>query len=124
MRKAILTGLDRRGRGDGGERSARARRRCVRRPRQAKANLVAYTAKPVFTAPGPAFDAKKCAAGKKMLSIPNSSGNPFLKGIIDREKAAGSLLGWRSRNGKTRASRANGCRAWNSRSATNTKSSI
>jgi ribose transport system substrate-binding protein len=60
---------------------------------KAKANLVAYTAKPVFTAPGPAFDAKKCAAGKKMLSIPNNSGNPFLKGIIDREKAAGKLVG-------------------------------
>ena len=28
-----------------------------------------------------------------MLSIPNSSGNPFLKGIIDREKAAGKLVG-------------------------------
>jgi ribose transport system substrate-binding protein len=60
---------------------------------KAKANLVAYTAKPVFTAPGPAFDAKKCAAGQKMLSIPNNSGNPFLKGIIDREKAAGKLVG-------------------------------
>ena len=60
---------------------------------KAKANLVAYTAKPVFTAPGPDFDAKKCAAGKKMLSIPNNSGNPFLKGIIDREKSAGKLVG-------------------------------
>ena len=62
---------------------------------KAKANLVAYTAKPVFKAPGPAFDARKCAAGKKMLSIPNNSGNPFLKGIIDREKAAGKLVGLR-----------------------------
>src|SRR5580692_11095353 len=60
---------------------------------KAKANLVAYTAKPVFTAPGPSFDAKKCAAGKKMLSIPNNSGNPFLKSIIDREKTAGKLVG-------------------------------
>ena len=60
---------------------------------KAKANLAAYTATPVFKAPGDPFDAKKCAAGKKQLSIPNSSANPFLKGIIDREKAAGALVG-------------------------------
>jgi len=60
---------------------------------KAKENLAAYTAKPVFKAPGEPFDAKACAAGKKMLSIPNNSGNPFLKGIIDREKAAGALVG-------------------------------
>jgi len=59
----------------------------------AKANLAPFTAKPVFAAPGEDFDAKKCAAGKKMLSIPNNSGNPFLKGIIDREKTAGALVG-------------------------------
>lgn len=60
---------------------------------RAKENIAKYTAKPEFVAPGEPFDAKTCAAGKKMLSIPNNSGNPFLKGIIDRMKAAGSELG-------------------------------
>lgn len=50
----------------------------------AKQALQKYTEKPVFVAPGEPFDAKACAAGKKQLSIPNSSANPFLKGIIDR----------------------------------------
>lgn len=60
---------------------------------RAKTNLEKYQAKPVFVAPGDAFDAKACAAGKKMLSIPNNSGNPFLKGIIDRMKTAGAEVG-------------------------------
>jgi len=60
---------------------------------RAAANLEKYTSAPVFVAPGDPFDAKACAAGKKMLSIPNSSGNPFLKGIIDRMKTAGALVG-------------------------------
>ena len=29
-----------------------------------------HRAKPVFSAPGPAFDAKSCAAGKRVLTIP------------------------------------------------------
>ena len=60
---------------------------------KAKASLAVYAAKPVFVAPGEPFDAKACAEGKKMLSIPNNSANPFLKGIIDREKAAGAEVG-------------------------------
>ena len=60
---------------------------------KAKEKLAVYTAKPVFKAPGEAFDAKACANGKKQLSIPNSSANPFLKGIIDREKKAGAEVG-------------------------------
>lgn len=60
---------------------------------KAKENLVKYTSKPEFVAPGEPFDAKACAAGKKMMSIPNNSANPFLKGIIDRMKAAGADLG-------------------------------
>ncbi len=52
-----------------------------------------YRARPVFTAPGAAFDARRCAAGRKMLSIPNSSANPFLKGIIKREVIVGQELG-------------------------------
>ena len=60
---------------------------------KAKQKLAVYTQKPVFKAPGEAFDAKACANGKKQLSIPNSSTNPFLKGIIDREKKAGAEIG-------------------------------
>jgi ribose transport system substrate-binding protein len=60
---------------------------------KAKQELAVYTQKPVFKAPGEAFDAKACANGKKQLSIPNSSTNPFLKGIIDREKKAGAEIG-------------------------------
>jgi ribose transport system substrate-binding protein len=60
---------------------------------QAKANLVKYTSTPEFVAPGEPFDAKACAAGKKQMSIPNNSANPFLKGIIDRMKAAGAEVG-------------------------------
>lgn len=60
---------------------------------QAKANLEKYTALPVFVAPGEPFDAKACAAGKRQMSIPNNSSNPFLKGIIDRMKAAGAEVG-------------------------------
>ena len=60
---------------------------------KAKQKLAVYTQKPVFKAPGEAFDAKACANGKKQLSIPNSSTNPFLKGIIDREKKAGAEVG-------------------------------
>lgn len=60
---------------------------------KAKKELEPYTQKPKFVAPGEPFDAKKCAMGKKQLSIPNSSANPFLKGIIDREKKAGALVG-------------------------------
>ena len=59
----------------------------------AKKFLEPYLAKPVFTPPGEPFDARACAAGKKMLSIPNNSSNPFLKGIIDRMKKVGDELG-------------------------------
>ncbi|MCP5471597.1 MAG: sugar ABC transporter substrate-binding protein [Sinobacteraceae bacterium] len=59
----------------------------------AKRQIDKHRAKPVFVAPGAAFDARQCAAGKKMLSIPNSSANPFLKGIIKREIEVGKQLG-------------------------------
>ena len=60
---------------------------------RATENIAKYSSTPKFVAPGEPFDAKACAAGKKMLSIPNNSGNPFLKGIIDRMKAAGAEVG-------------------------------
>ncbi len=59
----------------------------------AERQLKPYSAKPVFVAPGPPFDAKACASGKTMLSMPNSSANPFLKGIIDRMKRVGAEIG-------------------------------
>jgi ribose transport system substrate-binding protein len=59
----------------------------------ARRQIEARRAKPVFVAPGAPFDARQCAAGKKMLSIPNSSANPFLKGIIKREIEVGKQLG-------------------------------
>lgn len=61
---------------------------------RAKERLATYSQKPVFEAPGEPFDIKSCVAGKKMLAIPNSSANPFLKGIIDRMKAVGSDIGF------------------------------
>lgn len=60
---------------------------------RAKDRLAAYTSQPEFVAPGEPFDIKQCAAGKKMLSIPNNSANPFLKGIIDRMKTVGDKIG-------------------------------
>ena len=59
----------------------------------AKKAIDVHRAKPLFVAPGAPFDARKCAAGKKFLSMPNSSANPFLKGIIKREIAVGAELG-------------------------------
>lgn len=60
---------------------------------RARASLEPYRSPPKFVAPGERFDAKTCAAGKKQLSIPNSSANPFLKGIIERERRVGAQLG-------------------------------
>lgn len=64
---------------------------------KAKESLAVFQAKPAFIAPAPPFDARGCAGGKKMLAIPNTSANPFLKGIIDREIAAGAELGLKVR---------------------------
>lgn len=60
---------------------------------RAQERLAVYANKPVFTAPGEPFDIQSCAADRKMLAIPNSSANPFLKGIIDRMKAVGEDIG-------------------------------
>ncbi len=59
----------------------------------ARAVIAQHRALPVFTPPGPAFDARRCAAGKKQLSIPNISSNPFLKGIVEHEISAGKEVG-------------------------------
>ena len=48
---------------------------------------------PAFAPQGEAFDIRAVAAGKKMLSIPNTSSNQFLKGIIRREIEVGKEIG-------------------------------
>jgi len=60
---------------------------------RAQAVLDQYKAKPAFVAPGEPFDAT-CAKGKTMVSIPNTSANPFVKGIIDRMTIAGKEVGF------------------------------
>jgi len=46
-----------------------------------KAQLEPFREKPQFEAAGEPFDARQCMAGKKILSIPVSSANPFTKNI-------------------------------------------
>jgi ribose transport system substrate-binding protein len=47
----------------------------------AKTVVEAHSALPTFVPPGEPFDAKKVMAGKKILTIPVSSANPFTKNI-------------------------------------------
>ncbi|WP_128179048.1 sugar ABC transporter substrate-binding protein [[Pantoea] beijingensis] len=56
-----------------------------------EAQLKPYQEKPAFVAPGPAFDAKSCMRGKSIMSIPQSSANPFtatiekaMQGVADK----------------------------------------
>lgn len=60
---------------------------------RATAVIDSHRSVPDFIAPGESFDIRAVAAGKKMLSIPNTSSNQFLKGIIQREIAVGKELG-------------------------------
>ncbi len=55
--------------------------------------IEAHRKAPVYTSAGEAFDIKAIAKGKSMLSIPNTSSNQFLKGIITREIAVGKEIG-------------------------------
>jgi ribose transport system substrate-binding protein len=52
-----------------------------------------YRKLPVFVPPGAPFDIEATAHGKTMLSIPNTSANQFLRGIITREIAVGKEIG-------------------------------
>ncbi len=56
--------------------------------------LAAFRDKPEFTAPGPAFDAAGCMKGKKILSIPVSSANPFTANIEKAMAAAAKKVGF------------------------------
>ena len=48
---------------------------------------------PAFEAPGPAFNIQDCAKGLRMLSIPNTSANPFVSGLIAGEVSVGKEIG-------------------------------
>ncbi len=61
---------------------------------EAEAVIKKHQQLPVFEAQGPAFDAKTCMAGKRILSIPVSSANPFNKAIIQAEIAAAKEVGF------------------------------
>jgi ribose transport system substrate-binding protein len=54
-----------------------------------------FTKKPVFVAPGPAFDARACMKGKTILSIPVSSANPFTANIEKAMAAAAKEVGFK-----------------------------
>jgi ribose transport system substrate-binding protein len=60
---------------------------------RARAMIKLHSALPVFSAPGPAFDARACAGGKRILTLPVSSANPFTKNIALAIIAAGKEVG-------------------------------
>ena len=60
----------------------------------ASAAIASYTGLPTFTAPGPAFDAKACMAGKKIFTIPASSAIPFIKTISDHKSEIAAKIGF------------------------------
>ena len=62
-------------------------------PEGAKANLDKYKKVPTFVAPGPAFDAKDLAGGKKIFIIPASSQIPFVSTISNHMKRIAALAG-------------------------------
>lgn len=60
----------------------------------AKAVVDAHSSLPTFVPPGEPFDAKKVMAGKKLLTIPVSSANPFTKNITLAMIAEAKNLGF------------------------------
>lgn len=61
---------------------------------RAEKELSAYRDIPEFVAPGPAFDARSCMAGKKIMSIPASSAIPFLSTINASTAALAEEIGF------------------------------
>jgi ribose transport system substrate-binding protein len=59
-----------------------------------KAQLEPFREKPDFVPPGPAFDAKSCMVGKKILTIPVTSANPFNLNIHKGMKKAAAAVGF------------------------------
>jgi len=63
---------------------------------KAKETIAKYSMPPTFVAPGPAFDAKACMAGKTLSVVPLHSAVPFIQdilgGIRDAQKKVGFTL--------------------------------
>jgi ribose transport system substrate-binding protein len=62
--------------------------------KRAEQMLKPYLTLPKFEAAGPAFDAQKCMAGKKILGLPVSSANPFTKNINMAMGGVGKKVGF------------------------------
>jgi ribose transport system substrate-binding protein len=60
-----------------------------------QAQLKRFSDKPGFIAPGAAFDARACMAGKSIFSIPVSSANPFTANIEKAMSAAAARVGFK-----------------------------
>ena len=58
-----------------------------------RAQIDKYRAVPKFVPPGPAFNAKSAASGKKLFLIPASSQVPFVKTIADGVRAQAKRVG-------------------------------
>ena len=61
----------------------------------AQAVVTAHSQIPDFVPPGPPFDAKKCMAGKSLLSIPTSSSIPFVDGIENSMGTVAKQVGFK-----------------------------
>ena len=70
----------------------------------AKALIEKYSKLPTFEAPGPAFDAKACMAGKKIFSIPLTNANPFNVAISKGMEQAASMVGFPFKSWETQLS--------------------
>jgi ribose transport system substrate-binding protein len=77
----------------GGETAAPASGAVKAGVEHAKTQIEKYRAVPAFEPPGPAFDARKAAAGKTLLSIPASSSIPFVQTIQNGMKDISGQFG-------------------------------
>jgi ribose transport system substrate-binding protein len=68
---------------------------------EAKALIEKHSKLPTFEAPGPAFDAKACMAGKKMFVIPLTNANPFNVAISQGFVEAAKMVGFELRDWET-----------------------
>lgn len=60
----------------------------------AKALVKKHQSPGEFVAPGPAFDAKACMAGKKIMVIPMTQANPFSANVANAMKSAAGEVGF------------------------------
>jgi len=67
----------------------------------AKALIEKYSATPVFTPPGDAFDAKACMADKSVFVIPLTNANPFNAAISAGMVQAAEMVGFKIRDWET-----------------------